>query len=1255
MALTGEPAHFSSFSQELGRHFDVTAYRPKPGQFAVIFEDITVRKQAEAALESAQHELEQFFNVVPDLVAIASTDGYFKKLNPAWEQVLGFTLAELMAEPLESFIHPDDVESTRREVSRQLAGGTTANFVNRYRTRAGGYRWLEWHATPSPDGSTLNAAARDITDRQQAQEALQKRALELQTLYETSLEVTAQVTLDDLLKTVVARAAAIVGTDMGALYLLEPDQQALTLVVAHNLPQSFIGARLRLGEGMSGAVAQSGNPMQVGDYQVWPGRSSVYDAVPIRRVLAVPLKAADEMIGVINVADSSRTGSFPEDQVQLVGLFANQAALAVHTRRAQDARRASERQFRELLENAQLVAMLLDTAGRVTFCNDYLLRLLGCDRDQVIGQDWFARFVAPELHLDHAYRDAIRQGAIFAHHENPILTASGSTRLIAWNNTILRDPQGAVMGVASLGEDVTDRRRAEAENTALLEIMQGAASTEGLQDFLELVRQALGKVLDAENSYVVFQHADTGLFEEVFAVDKYDAPMPPSKLEKSITSLVFRSGKPLHLTRAGFEDLVARGEVEALGQRPACWIGAPLRTPSETIGVIAVQNYEDSERYTARDLTFLTSVAAQVAQAIQRRQAQEALRQRERQYRDLVETAHDLIWAVDGQGIITFINQASSRVYGYAPEEVIGTSFFDLLPPDQRDAQIRLYAEALASGKKHMLGVESQVLDRDGNRHFLIANAAILFDEQGNPAGTSGTTTDITDRRLADEALKQSEARLRGLFEDSPVSLWEQDFSRVKQRLDDLRLSGVKDLAQYLEARPEVVEECAALVKVLDVNKTTLSLYGANRKEDLLTDLTHVLEGSAVDDFRSLLVRIAAGETKLSWETINRTKDDRLINVVLDWSAVPGYEQSLARVVVAATDVTARTNAQALQQAVYRIATAAENSASLDDLYAEIHGAVGAVMPAQNFYITTHDTDSGILRFPYYRDVADPLVEDGVPAARGLTAYVLRTGKSLLCTQAVHDELERQGEVILVGSPSAIWLGVPLIVEGRTIGAMVVQHYTDPSAYGEREQRMLEFVSTQIATAIHRKQAEDALRESEGRLQALVASLDDAVIEYDSQGTYLNVWARDENMLARPSHEMVGRNVADVLGPEKARPILDAVRRALTSGTTERLEYELEVGRGPRWFRRTPQPHLRHGARRRKCECIDTRCHRVEGRRRTPPARSGVAREHAGCRCRRRPGIPYQLLERRCRIPLWLDGRRSPRPPGTGNPEDRMG
>ena len=185
-------------------------------------------------------------------------------------------------------------------------------------------------------------------------------------------------------------------------------------------------------------------------------------------------------------------------------------------------------------------------------------------------------------------------------------------------------------------------------------------------------------------------------------------------------------------------------------------------------------------------------------------------------------------------------------------------------------------------------------------------------------------------------------------------------------------------------------------------------------------------------------------------------------------------------------DITERKQTQTLQEAVYRIAAAAETTRSLDELYPQIHQIISSVMPAENFYITLYDEAQNLLRFPYFKDAEDEPFMGGIQPGKGLTAYVLRTGKSLLCTQAVHDELERQGEVKLLGVASAIWLGVPLIVEGKTIGAMVVQHYTDPKAYGEREQHMLEFVSTQVAIAINRKRSEEEIRSLNTELEQRV-------------------------------------------------------------------------------------------------------------------------------------------------------------------------
>lgn len=110
------------------------------------------------------NEFELFFNLSSDLMCVAGEDGYFKHLNLAWTRTLGWAEAELLASPLASFIHPDDVDSTFKEVARQLSGESTEAFVNRYRCKDGSYRWLEWMAAPAKSGN-LFASARDITDR----------------------------------------------------------------------------------------------------------------------------------------------------------------------------------------------------------------------------------------------------------------------------------------------------------------------------------------------------------------------------------------------------------------------------------------------------------------------------------------------------------------------------------------------------------------------------------------------------------------------------------------------------------------------------------------------------------------------------------------------------------------------------------------------------------------------------------------------------------------------------------------------------------------------------------------------------------------------------------------------------------------------------------------------------------------------------------------------------------------------------------
>jgi len=130
-----------------------------------------------AALRAEIHERtlveqdrDRFFDLSIDLLAIAGTDGYFKQVNPAWEKVLGWTPAELVARPFVELVHPEDVAKTVRETQRLRLGGSTLDFENRFRTRDGGYRWISWRATALPERRLIYAVARDISEQRKVEQ-----------------------------------------------------------------------------------------------------------------------------------------------------------------------------------------------------------------------------------------------------------------------------------------------------------------------------------------------------------------------------------------------------------------------------------------------------------------------------------------------------------------------------------------------------------------------------------------------------------------------------------------------------------------------------------------------------------------------------------------------------------------------------------------------------------------------------------------------------------------------------------------------------------------------------------------------------------------------------------------------------------------------------------------------------------------------------------------------------------------------------
>ncbi len=335
----------------------ITPVRSTGGEithFVAIKQDVTERKWTENKLQETKDQLEAILQGVVDGINVSDTAGQLVYVNNAAARAAGYPTAQAMLQAhgvgrlyerfdiLDESGQPFPIAQLPGRLA--LQGKQTQSATLCHRSKATGEeKWSVVQAMPILDENGqvrfVVAITHDITERKRAEEVLARHDRAMAALYETSLEINSQPNAPTLLYAIVRRAAELLETHMGGLYLMRPNGQTLELVVSHNLSRDHTGIILHLGEGLSGRIAQTGEPMMVDDHLHWDGRAGVYADMQTRRVLGVPLKVGDRVIGVINVADDQKTGPFDEDQVRLLSLFADQAAVAVENARLVEALR----------------------------------------------------------------------------------------------------------------------------------------------------------------------------------------------------------------------------------------------------------------------------------------------------------------------------------------------------------------------------------------------------------------------------------------------------------------------------------------------------------------------------------------------------------------------------------------------------------------------------------------------------------------------------------------------------------------------------------------------------------------------------------------------------------------------------------------------------------------------------------------------------------------------------------------------------
>jgi two-component system, cell cycle sensor histidine kinase and response regulator CckA len=441
-------------------------------------------------------------------------------------------------------------------------------------------------------------------------------------------------------------------------------------------------------------------------------------------------------------------------------------------KRAEEALRQTEEKYRSIVENAVEGFFQTTPEGGYVSVNPALARMYGYDSPEQLMAS--VSDIGHEIYVDPGrraeFKRLMEEHGVVREFEYQVYRRDRKKIWLSESARTVRDAEGTIRFYEGTVEDITERKRAETERQVMFEIIHGFSVTPNLDELLRLIHQALKKVLYAENCFVALYNRTAGMFHFPFFVDQFDTPPPPQKVGRSCTAYVFRMGRPMLIQQKRFDQLAEQGEVELVGTPSPTWLGVPLRTPSETIGVLVVQHYGDENAYTDRDLEFLAWVGGQIALAIQRKQVEDTLRKQQEEQQIIFNSAPYMIWYKDKENRILRANKAAADSLDLKVSELEGRSVYDLFP-EEAEKYHQDDLEVIRT-EKTKLGIVEPYQMASSQKRWVRTDKIPYRDLDGNIIGVIVFATDITEGQRAEEALRRSEANYRSLVQGAPYGIY---------------------------------------------------------------------------------------------------------------------------------------------------------------------------------------------------------------------------------------------------------------------------------------------------------------------------------------------------------------------------------------------------------------------------------------------------------------------------------------------------
>ncbi|MFC1744987.1 PAS domain S-box protein, partial [Candidatus Riflebacteria bacterium] len=427
---------------------------------------------------------------------------------------------------------------------------------------------------------------------------------------------------------------------------------------------------------------------------------------------------------------------------------------------------------KQYLDLAGVAFVALDHAGDINLLNKKCLEILGYSREELIGKNWFTTCLPQRYRgVVFAVFEKLMQGEIepIEYYENPVLRKDGQERIIAWHNTVLRNPAGDIIGTLTSGEDITERKQQE----EALQRTQQELEQRVKERTSELVRtneQLLAKIEEQEKSELELSENEEKYRNLIFTITDPIILVAPEtrqvvEVNKACENLYgYTREEFLALKLDDISEEQEKTESSVRQTIEGKLKHIPIRYHRKKDGTVFPVEISAST-YMQKGRMLICGVVRDITERIQ---AKQKLQESEKRHLDLLENMPGVCFFFDHEGNFLSWNKAAERVYGYTKEEAIGASSYDLIVTPQTKEATMQVIKGVFEGKSFE-GAIWQDRDKSGRIGWRVGNAFPLFDPDGKVAFGVNMNVDITKLKQTEEALRSERDYSTELIHKSPA------------------------------------------------------------------------------------------------------------------------------------------------------------------------------------------------------------------------------------------------------------------------------------------------------------------------------------------------------------------------------------------------------------------------------------------------------------------------------------------------------